>query len=131
MDNDFIRKHVLRYIPLGCSEEEAFLLAGCTEEQAEFLRNDAEFKKLVKLYVARETAKLLQAHRKASLLAAEKGSVTGLQWKLSKLNPSKFGNVDNSAPDKNSKLVIQFQNMTREELENMEGIDVYEGESDT
>lgn len=85
--------------------EKALILSECTDADELSLESDTLFQKELEVSLAQEEARMLQYHRKACQIAAMKGSTTGMQWKLGKMNPDKWGEkkIDVVLP---SKLVI-------------------------
>lgn len=81
----------LELIQLGMDPDKASLIAELSEEQVKELSNDESFNNEIACRLAYEEKRLLDIHMKACQIQASKGSTSGIQWKLSKLNPDRWG----------------------------------------
>lgn len=100
------KKIIYNLTKLGMDIDKAHLIAECSEEEIALLDKDVDFNKKLEVYLAIAEKRLLKMHAKACRISAEKGSATGIQWKLSKINPDKWGDkkVELTIP---GKLVIE------------------------
>jgi len=94
------KQQIINLITLGLDFAKCCLIVGCTDEETELLKNDKEFQKELEIRVAFEESRLLKIHRETSIkLAKEKDIINGVQWKLKRLNPSKWGRKYNDNAD--------------------------------
>ena len=84
------KEHILRCVKLGLNLYEAEIITECTEEEIEILDNDDEFKKQVKQQKVLEEYDLLTRQEQAISVAIDRGGSAGVQWKLERINPSRW-----------------------------------------
>jgi len=85
------KKIIYNTIKTGMELKRAFLLAECSDEDIEQIESDEEFMTKIDKYQVYAERKMLELHAKACQIAATKGNTTGMQWKLGKLNPDRWG----------------------------------------
>lgn len=93
VDRDLERKKdlIIDAVRVGMGLGKAFVYAQCTERQVEILQIDKEFQRRVTYVYAQYEKDLLDLHSMSMLLAARRGNAGPAQWKLGKLNPSRWG----------------------------------------
>ena len=107
---------VLEFIRLGMDFVKACLASGLTEEEQEFLEDDESFQRKLLVEDACFEKTLLERHETASILAEKKGSTHAIEWKLAKLNPSRFGNKETNGDGMfTGKLVVNMIRGSKEE----------------
>jgi hypothetical protein len=108
-------EQILRLVPLGISLEKAFLIAECTFDEIEDLKKDELFQAKLKVEEALEEKRLLEVHKEACETAAAKGVTSGIQWKLSKLYPNKWGSdtTDNNKDKPGQSTVVYLPENNR------------------
>lgn len=85
------KEHILRCIDLGLSFFKSCLCAECTEEEIEILEKDTQFQKNIEIKKSISEYNLLRKHDTALEVAKMKGNATPIQWRLSILDPGKYG----------------------------------------
>jgi hypothetical protein len=88
------KEHILRCIKLGMELYRAELVAECTDEEIMLIEKDEIFMKKIQQRYALQEYELLLKHNTALDLAKSRGNATPIQWRLSKLNPSKWDSKD-------------------------------------
>jgi hypothetical protein len=121
------KEAVLRLVPLGIDVEDAYIYAECTEEDIEALKIDKGFLRDLEIYRIIEEKRLLQLHKKAMIIAAEKGNTQGIQWKLSKLKPVKWGDGKKIDDGNTTPLKISIVPFTKEDMVKDDDIDLPNG----
>ena len=82
---------VIEAVCLGMGLDKAYVLARCSAHDIEILTADAHFQDRIAYNYANYEKRLLELHSGAMVLAARKGNTTASQWKLAKLNASRWG----------------------------------------
>lgn len=96
MKLEYKKEQILRLVPLGIDLDRAFIYSECTDEDIIKLKNDASFNRELQIREILEEKRLLQEHRKALKKQVNRGITTGVQWKLAKINPEKWGAESNN-----------------------------------
>ena len=91
MDYKQKRQHVLRYVKLGMALYESMVLAGLTKKEMADLENDTRFARRIEAVRALQEYELLEAHGVTAKIAASKGNAHPIEWRLTKLNPGRYG----------------------------------------
>ncbi|NIU83386.1 MAG: hypothetical protein GWN64_07885 [Candidatus Thorarchaeota archaeon] len=82
---------ILNCIRLGMDFYTSCLSVSCSKEEIENLENDEQFQKAVEINTALLEKDLLEDHDKVIADCVDKGIASPLQWKLERVNPSKWG----------------------------------------
>lgn len=92
------KRMLLELTKLNMDLEKAYLIAECTDEDIKTLEKDEYFTRQLSVQRAIEERRLLEWHQKACKIAMKRGSASGIQWKLSKINPDKWGDKKDTGP---------------------------------
>lgn len=128
MELESKKRNILRWIPLGLDAEEAYLAAECTEEEIEVLKKDEVLQRSIEIHKLMEEKRLLKLHKKAMEIAAGKGNTQGIQWKLSKMKPVKWGDGKRTDENNDRPLRIIFESLPKNTLIDNDDIDIVEKE---
>lgn len=96
----------MRCVKLGMHWYRAAMVAECTEEEMEALEQSPEFQKKVNAREAIQEMQLLEKHKSAMDEAAIRGSAGAIQWKLERINPSRWGKTQKDDESDAPKVVI-------------------------
>lgn len=91
MTLDDRKDHVLRFVKLGLDLYSSMLLSECTDEEIESLENDKSFLRDVEICNIIAEKELLEKYDIAMEIASSRGNTNPIQWRLSKLNPDRWG----------------------------------------
>ena len=108
---------VLDFIRLGMGFTEACLAAGLSEEDEFELEDDLLFQRKVDVQKAIAEHDLLVRHNNATRIAEKRGNgQNAIQWRLEKLNPSRYSNKDTDDGGKaNGRVTINIIRGKKEE----------------
>lgn len=85
------RDLIIDAIQVGMGIGKAYIYAQCTSEEIEILQKDSAFQRRISYNYAQYEKDLLDLHSASMFLAAKRGNPGPTQWKLGKLNPSRWG----------------------------------------
>jgi hypothetical protein len=91
---------ILNCIRLGMDFYTAALSASCTKKEIEELEQNEEFQSTIEINQAILEKDLLEQHDRVSEIASERGQAAPLQWKLERVNPSRWGGRTKIETDK-------------------------------
>lgn len=103
---DHKKDMILNCINLGIEKERAFVLAQCSEKETEKLEKDQTFLKEIEIHEIMLEEQLLVEHEKALQFAIAKGNTRPIEWKLSKINPERWGTTKEEKKTIESVLVL-------------------------
>jgi hypothetical protein len=103
------KEHVLRCVRIGLDFYKSCLIATCTESEIDQLREDEDFQEEIGIVQAVEEYRLLESLDEAIHYAKNKGNSSGIQWKLERLNPDKWGKREKKTKDFNGSLRIVLE----------------------
>lgn len=105
-------------VKLGMDKYSTYLLAECTDTEIEEIENDKDFQSKLDILILIEERELLQSHNDAIKHAIQKGNSRPIEWRLSKLNPEKWGDkITNVNKNVNRNINTNKEgNFTDEEL---------------
>jgi hypothetical protein len=106
----------------GLDKDKCYILSDITEDEQKILENDKDFLLDMKRVECLEEQKLLEMHTKAIQIATDKGLTSGVEWRLSKINPRRWGNKE--IEDNEKPLLIKFCEVTKEDLEKNKNIEI-------
>lgn len=81
---------ILNCIQLGMDRHRAFLLSELSPEETNELNKDKEFEHLIDITLILKEKELLERHREALEISAERGNSKPIEWMLGKLNPDRW-----------------------------------------
>lgn len=99
---------ILEMIRLGMDFHTACLASELTEEEEDEVMEDELFQRIVSRDTALLEKELLERHDAASSIGESRGSCSGLQWKLEKVNPKRYGNKEKDGDSFTGKLVLNM-----------------------
>ena len=94
------KEHILRCVKLGMELFQAELVAECSVEDIDKIEEDKSFLREVKNYYAYAEFDLLERHETAMNNQLIEGKTSAAQWKLERMNPTRWGKDDSKqAPE--------------------------------
>lgn len=104
-----MKKEMIEYmIRLGMDFHTACLASELTEDEEDEVMDDEKFQRIIAVNTALLEKDLLERHDSASKIGELRGSCSGLQWKLEKINPKRYGNKEKDGDVFPTKLVLNM-----------------------
>lgn len=99
-------EQIIRCIKLGMDLHQAMYTVACTDKEMEALEKDARFIRRVETTKSILEMNLLESHNDAMELQIAQGKTTAVQWKLERINPTKWGKVSNDDGGNDTPAVV-------------------------
>lgn len=109
MEYNLKKDYILQVVKTGITLEKAFILAEASENEIESLKLDKSFLRDLEVQAIIEEKRLLELFNDGMEIATSKGNTNPIQWRLSKLDPVRWGkgeNTDSKGKDNTAKTQV-------------------------
>jgi len=90
---DYRKEQIIRCVKLGMDLQSAMYTVACNDQEMETLEKDEEFMRRVDITKSILEMNLIERHDSAMDIQLAQGKTGAVQWKLERINPSKWGKV--------------------------------------
>ncbi len=89
--NDKRKEQIIRCVKLGMDLRTSMYTVACSDEEMETLEKDEKFMRRVTVTGAILEMNLIESHDSAMDIQLAEGKTGAVQWKLERINPSRWG----------------------------------------